>query len=276
MNLSLLSEIESGFVAMAPAHLSLHGAHVHPLLEERTYSLYELRGVLVAQATPNQLRDAVWRHTIRRARLSQDWMVGALGLAMPMLRSAVRQASRGLDKDSAESLEAEVVTAAIRQIRVVTVEHSGLGYFLLCRVRRAAMGERKRAVATVARQVWGRAQEVDFEAVPDAARSCESVLEAAVRAGTLSAGEAELIARTRLEGVSLVALSTETGAAYKTLAKRRQRAEARLATALRSVRTHALGGGQGGATSPVSPTPVCPSGRLFRREASNSGWPLAS
>ena len=275
MNLSLFSEIESNFVAMAPTQLRLNGQHVHLSLEERTYSLYELRDILLARSTPNQVRDAVWRHTFRAARHSQDWMVGALGLAMPMLRSAVRHAGRGLDQASEANLQAEVVTAAIRQIRTVTLDHAGQGYFLLCRVRRAALGERKRALTT-ALQVPVDEQKVDIEAEPGTARSCESVLQTAVRTGTLTAAEAELIARTRLEGVSLVALSTETGVAYKTLAKRRQRAETRLAAALNA----APGQTSTSSFHAVSSTDLagygCRSSEVTQPKVSKMPWPLAS
>ena len=274
MTLSLFSKIESSFADIAPTHLTLNGPHVHPCLEERTYSLFELREVLLDRTTANQVRDAVWRHTIRAARHSQDWMVGALGLAMPMMRSAVRHAGRGLDQVGEAHLQAEVVTAAIRQIRTVNLDHAGQGYFLLCRVRRAALGERKRAQAA-ALQVLVDEQKVDIEAEFGPARSCESVLQAAVRAQTLTAAEAELIARTRLEGISLVRLSTETGVAYKTLAKRRQRAEARLAAALRSAPGRAREGAPAAASS-VSPVDVRrPSGSV-ESKASNPRWPLAS
>lgn len=275
MDLSLLREIESNFVAIAPTHLTLHGTHVHPWLEERTYSLFELREVLLDRATPNQVRDAVWRHTMRAARRSQEWMVGALGLAMPMLGGCLRRACRGLSPDRVQFIEAELVAFTIRQIRTANLDHAGLGYFLLCRVRRAALTERKRAVAA-AQYGRGDAQVTEFEDNPEATRSCESVLQAAMRAGTLTLAETELIARTRLEGVSLVALSTETGVAYKTLAKRRQRAEARLAAALRSVPGQAREGAPVAATSTVSPMYVRRTSGSVEPEASNPLWPLAS
>lgn len=274
MNLSLLCEIESSFVAIAPTHLTLHGAHVHPLLEERTYSLLELREVLLDRATPNQVRDAFWRHTMRAARRSQDWMIGALSLAMPMLRGCVGRASRGLDQDSVQFIEAELVAFTIRQIRTMTLDHGALGYYLLCRVRRAALTERKRAVA--AQRGWGSAEVTDLEDAPEATRSCESVLEALVRAGSLAAADAELIARTRLEKVSLVALSTETGVGYKTLAKRRQRAETRIASALGSTPDRARSGPSRAVTSPVSPGHTRRFSEVARPEASKAPWPLAS
>lgn len=275
MNLSLLCEIESSFVAIAPTHLTLHGTHVHPLLEERTYSLFELREVLLDRATVNQLRDAVWQHTFRAARHSQEWMAGALGLAMPMLRSAVRHAGRGLDQASEADLQAEVVTAAIRQIRTANIDHAGQGYFLLCRVRRAALGERKRA-QIAAQQVPLDEREVSTEAELAATRSCEPVLDAAVRAGTLTATEAELIAHTRLEGVSLVTLATQTGVGYKTLAKRRQRAEARLAAALRPASGQARGGEPAAVATPISSAYARPFSEAVETTVSNPGWPLAS
>ncbi|GAA1112377.1 sigma-70 family RNA polymerase sigma factor [Nocardiopsis exhalans] len=276
MNLSLLGQIESNFVQIAPTHLTLHGAHAHPSLEERTYSLLELREVLLDRATPNQVRDALWRHTMRAARRSQEWMVGALGLAMPLLRGCVGRASRGLDPDSVQCIEAELVAFTIRQIRTATLDHGALGYYLLCRVRRAALGERKRALASAAQRGWGTAEATDLEDDPESTRSCESVLQAAVRAGAVTAAEAELIARTRLEKVSLVALSTETGVAYKTLAKRRQRAETRLAAALSAAP------GQAPSTSPfLSSAPVSPgdghrANEVARPKASKAPWPLAS
>ncbi|MGW5879001.1 sigma-70 family RNA polymerase sigma factor [Nocardiopsis terrae] len=276
MNLLLLGEIESSFVEIAPTHLTLHGAHVHPWLEERTYSLLELREVLLDRATPNPVRDALWRHTVRAARRSQEWMVGALGLAMPMLRGCARRASRGLGQDSTQIIEAELVAFTIRQIRITTLDHGALGYYLLCRVRRAALGERKRALVAAAQRGWGSAEATDLEDAPEATRSCEPVLEAAVRAGTLTTAEAELIARTRLEKVSLVALSTETGVAYKTLAKRRQRAETRLAAAL-----NAAPGQTSSSSSLVASVPVSPGYRhrfseVAQPKASKTPWPLAS
>ncbi|MBR8741445.1 sigma-70 family RNA polymerase sigma factor [Nocardiopsis sp. MG754419] len=276
MNLSLLREIESSFVEIAPTHLTLHGAHVHPWLEGRTYSLLELREVLLDRATPNLVRDALWRHTMRAARRSQERMVGALGLAMPLLRGCVGRACRGLDPDSAQCVEAELVAFTIRQIRTATLDHGALGYYLLCRVRRAALGERKRALAAAAQRGWGSAEATDLEDDPETTRSAESVLQAAVRAGTVTAAEAELIARTRLEKVSLVALSTETGVAYKTLAKRRQRAESRLAAALSTAPGRAPSGPSLAVSAPVSPGDRHRANEVARPEASKTPWPLAS
>lgn len=56
----------------------------------------------------------------------------------------------------------------------------------------------------------------------------EALLAAAVRRGSLTAAEAELVLATRFDGRSLAALAEETGVAYNTMKLRRQRAERRL------------------------------------------------
>ena len=56
----------------------------------------------------------------------------------------------------------------------------------------------------------------------------DGLLAAARAVGLLGAGDAELIARSRVDGEALAALAAGRGVAYETLRKRRQRAEARL------------------------------------------------
>jgi len=61
-----------------------------------------------------------------------------------------------------------------------------------------------------------------------AAGGVDVLLARAVRAGALSASEAELIAATRIDGRSLISLATRTGVPYDALRMRRARAERRL------------------------------------------------
>lgn len=71
----------------------------------------------------------------------------------------------------------------------------------------------------------------------------EGRLARALAGGVLGAAELELIALTRLDGVPLQQLALELGVAYPALLKRRQRAEARLRSALEreaAVRTEGL------------------------------------
>ena len=62
------------------------------------------------------------------------------------------------------------------------------------------------------------------------------VLAAAVRCGVLTAAEAELIGRNRLEGVPLARIAAELQVSHSALCHRRRRAEARLTQAIRSGR----------------------------------------
>ena len=234
---SPLATTEASFIRLTRTHLLVRGHSIHPWLQDRPYGLDELREILMTRGTPYAVRDQVWRHTITAARGSKDWMLGALGLAIPMLRSAVRMARRGLDPHSAADIEAEALAAAMHQIRTIRLEYARIAYYLSCRVRRAALGARKRTLAAPD-LLTHPTDQTDAGSKPGTAGSCEMVLVVAVREGVISGADAELIARTRLEAVPLAAVAAELGVAYKTLAKRRRRAEARLAVGLRSPREH--------------------------------------
>jgi len=56
----------------------------------------------------------------------------------------------------------------------------------------------------------------------------DALLERAVEAGAITTAEAELVLRTRIDGVPLAAAASEVGVSYNTLKLRRQRAERRL------------------------------------------------
>jgi hypothetical protein len=58
------------------------------------------------------------------------------------------------------------------------------------------------------------------------------VLAAAVRKGILTRGQAELIGRSRLEGIALSQIAAETGISHSALCNRRKRAETAIANAI--------------------------------------------
>lgn len=140
---SPLAVVEIHFVRLAPAHLTLSSTHVHPWLHARPYSLYELRDVLMDEGTPYEVRDAVWRHTIRAARLSQDWMVGALGLCMPALRSTARRACRSLNPQGVNAVESAIVCAVVHQVCTINLDYARLAWYLTRPAHRAALSVRK-------------------------------------------------------------------------------------------------------------------------------------
>jgi DNA-directed RNA polymerase specialized sigma24 family protein len=228
---SPLAVVETGFVRLSPTHLTLRGTDVHPWLQNRTYSLYELRGVLMDEGTPHDVRDAVWRHTIRSARLSQDWMVGALGLCMPALRSTARRTCRGLTADGVDTVESAIVSEVVHQVRTINLDYARLVWYLTRPAHRAALSARRHEQeAPIPTGDPGRQEDPD----PGVQASPDLLLLSAVRVGVLSRAEARLIARTRLENVPLAEEAAELGASYKAVAKRRERAEARLLEAVRA------------------------------------------
>ncbi|MFV2198822.1 sigma-70 family RNA polymerase sigma factor [Nocardiopsis sp. LOL_012] len=228
---SPLEVVETHFVHLAPVHLTLHGGHLHPWLQDRPYTLYELRDVLMGESTPHEVRDAVWRSTIGNARHCQDWMVGALGLCMPALRSTARRTCRSLTPEGVEAVESAILAAALHQIRTIDTGYARLAWYLARRVHRAALSARKHerdAPPPAGLDVREPAAD------SSAHTGVEVLLVAAVRAGVLSPSEAHLIARTRLENVPLARAAAELGVSYKACGKRRERAEARLAEAVGS------------------------------------------
>ncbi|MCY9787123.1 sigma-70 family RNA polymerase sigma factor [Nocardiopsis sp. EMB25] len=226
---SPLAVVETEFVRLSPTHLTLHGSEIHPWLQDRAYSLFELREVLMTEGTPYDVRDHVWRHTIRAARRSQDWMVGALGLCMPALRTAARRACRGLPQGSAREVESAILAETIRQVRTINTDYARLAWYLTRPAHRAALSARRREREAPA-PTGDPSQRIVSDR--DAVGNPDLLLIAAVRVGVLSAPQAQLIARTRLEKVSLAQVADELGVSYKACAKRRERAEERLVAAV--------------------------------------------
>ncbi|MFI7650333.1 hypothetical protein ACIBTZ_30260 [Micromonospora sp. NPDC049460] len=92
-----------------------------------------VRDWLLAHPRDFQARDAVWAEVIRRARLDgPQWVIGAVGMAMPALRRYTRQLCDGYRGDP-DDIEAEVLTGFLAALR----DHVDLAqpapYAALCR-----------------------------------------------------------------------------------------------------------------------------------------------
>ncbi|MFY7064690.1 sigma-70 family RNA polymerase sigma factor [Nocardiopsis changdeensis] len=223
--------VENAFRHLAPTHLVLNGDQVHPWLEPRPYPLTELRRILLTDGTPYEVRDEVWRHTIRAARRSSDWMTGALGLCMPALRAAASRAGRGFSPADRYEVESAVVAATIQQVRTINLSYWRLAWYLTRPAHRAGLSARKHEMD--APTPYGGARNESDPGL-DTRGNCDLVLIAAVRGGVITASEADLIASTRLEDNVLADVAQRLGVSYKAAAKRRERAEKRLAKAIRS------------------------------------------
>ncbi|HEY7146970.1 MAG TPA: hypothetical protein VH637_22215 [Streptosporangiaceae bacterium] len=216
-----------------PRPLALNPARLAPGLPDRQVPLGELRALLLHPATSTAARNKVWAELVRRARAGGPaWMIGLTGIAMPGLRRAAAAWSTGYRGDL-EDLQAEVLTGFLTAVR--RLDPAGLdavplasrlcwaawraGQALAC--SDAAWSSRRRDLGESAGapvMPWGHP---DF------------VLAAAVSQHVLTAAEADLIGRNRLEGVPLARIAGELQVSHSALCHRRRRAEARLTQAIR-------------------------------------------
>ncbi|MEU0238402.1 hypothetical protein ABZ234_11975 [Nocardiopsis sp. NPDC006198] len=210
-------------------------ALLEPFTDPRPATLLEVREALLSGAVARQVRDAVWRRVITDARLSEEWMVAAIGLAVPGLKACARRLCEGLDGRAAEDVQGEVLAGFIAAVHEIDTGWYRLPWMLRCRAQRAGLRARRDALA---HPVAGAGPERGALA-PRPPGSPDLVLRDAVRQGVLSESEVYVIGLTRLEGVPLARLARERGTAYWKLAKRRSRAEKRLADAVRSGRVAA-------------------------------------
>ncbi len=211
-----------------PTNLYLWGEDFGDDLPRGRLLLRPLRDLLLRPETSAGTRDAVWAELVRRSRSDgSSWTVAALGMAMPGLLRQLRVITsryRG-DRDDLESALAEGFVAELRR---VDADATALSARLLRAAYRAGVAHAYR--------------EASFLGVPGApieSRAPQApwghpdfVLAHAVRAGVLSAAEAQLIAVTRLEGVAVQQVAAACGEPANTVVVRRRRAELRLREAI--------------------------------------------
>jgi hypothetical protein len=228
-NGDLLTQIKHRFAVLTagPQPVSVDGAALGHGLPARLITVPELTAILLHPATSYDARDAVWRHLLARARTGGDtWVVVAVNVAMPGLRTTVGRLARTYTGDVAASVVAEFV-AALRTAdphppqvlaRLLNTTHSQA---------RAAL--RAATPATSGEGVFAPRS----VSPPTLFGHPDFVLARAVRLGILTVAEADLIGATRLEDVPVTDYAERHGVTVWAVYKRRSTAEARLVTALR-------------------------------------------
>jgi hypothetical protein len=223
-------------LAAGPQPLAVHASRLAAGLPDRPVPVDELRVLLLHPATSAHARNAVWADLVRRARAGGGdpaWTVALCGIALPGLRRAAAALTAGYRGDPAD-LQAEVLTGFLAELAALDLDHLEavpLASRLCWAARRA--GERlARADAgwnARRRDLAGH----DTAPAPAAAGGHpDFVLAAAVRHRILTPAQAELIGRSRLEGVPLRVIAAETGTSHTALCNRRKRAETALAAAI--------------------------------------------
>ncbi len=216
-----------------PRPLAVHASRLAAGLPDRPVPLDELRVLLLHPATSARARNQVWAELVRRARTGDPaWVIGLTGIALPGLRRAVASLTAAYRGDPAD-LQSEVLTgflAAMRGLDLDDLEDIPLASRLCWAAWRAGQAHAYADSDYAARRrvlsEWRDGPELPW-GHPD------FVLAAAVRRGILSAAQAELIGRNRLEGVPLSQIAAEQNIGHTALCMRRKRAEKAITDAIR-------------------------------------------
>lgn len=232
LDVAVLDQVENAFglLCAGPDPLGIDGRGV-PGLPERVVPLTELRDLLLDRGrVPTESRDAAWSVIVRRAQCEGPaWVVGVTGMALPRLRTVTRRLATPCPGQAAD-IAAEVLTGFVTALRRVDPDAGGVISRLGWAAYRAGLSARTIPDPLVP----AHTARIEPAPPPAPAGHPDVVLARAVASGVITRAEAELIGVTRLEDVSLAEVARRAGARVDTVKHRRQRAERRLVTAIRS------------------------------------------
>ncbi|QRX95763.1 hypothetical protein [Streptomyces noursei] len=248
--LSPLQTLEGSFLALAtaaePLMLPAHLVCEEP--EQSVLPVDQVRTRLAHPGTPKVLHERAWREVVRRARqLGAPWDTVALGMTVPVLHRMLARLGRCDHLERAE-LEQEALAAVTTALYAVDADGSGVGWALFAAADRAVhrleYAARRRAQretgpeeASASRLGQGgdpaASPALASEAGSGEAEDEYTVLALAVRARAVTIAEAQLIARTRLEGEPMQRLAAEREVSCRQLYRHRAAAEQHLAAYLR-------------------------------------------
>ncbi|WBB52433.1 hypothetical protein [Verrucosispora sp. WMMD573] len=201
-----------------------------PGCPQRLMALDELKAFLLNRDTAPQVRDTVWRELVVRARRDgAGWGIGAIGIAMPGLRRRAGNIARGFVGD-VEDIDAEMLKTFWEQLleRVDADQRRVLGR-MLDAAERAGLKIRYADVTTdpLDSEPAGPRTPLQPWDHPD------FVLARAVAIGVIDADDANIIAETRLEGVTVQVAAARRGIQGQLASHWRDQAEKRLINAIR-------------------------------------------
>jgi hypothetical protein len=261
---SPLADLEAAFrqATRGPGALAIDGPGIAADLPARLIALDELRGLLLHGRLAFETKDRVLGLVAARAQSGDDaWVVAFAGLLMPGLKRVARRLRRtgGVDPQEVGS---EVVIGLLE----------ALAHLDPCRDRIAASVcwevYRRAYRATVQRDGWPLPLSEHVGAPDLIGLHPEEVLARAIRAGVLTPDDAELVACTRIELRSVSEVARSLGLPRPRLAKRRLRAEARVAELLR----REAAGGTSDAHRSWCPPAASPTMTVDRAETAVARW----
>lgn len=232
---SPLDVAESAFrlLTIGPDPLALDCAGVGGGVPTQVVPLDKLRALLLGRQVAWRARDGVWVRLVTRARCDAAWKVGAAGVALPGLRSAAGRLASGYRGDSAD-IDAEVLAGFLDALGSIDLRWRRIAMHLCRAGYDAGLRYRKAEEAHTDRSGVDPESLVSSAAPPQPWGHPDLVLVDAVAKGVITAAEADLIGRTRLEKVSVTDLAAQWGVPRCRLYQRRRRAEERLVAAIRT------------------------------------------
>ena len=221
-----VAETTFRLLTTGPGSLSVDGAVLGHGLPRRSIVLRELASILMHPSCDFAASDVAWRLLVDQARTAGPaWVIGAVGVALPGLRSASWRLNRTFTGD----VQAELLAAFITTLTCLNIAEPRVAQ-RLCSTALVAARARLRAVEPARAEVVTHA--LASAPPPAPGGHPDFVLARAVAVGVISAFEAELIGATRLEDIPIAEYAVRVGvsrwAAYKT----RARAEERLVAAM--------------------------------------------
>jgi hypothetical protein len=208
--------------------MKLDETEVDVALPRRRMRVDELAAFLLHPDVTSEIRDAVWRVVVERARIDKDWALAAAGMHMPALRTVSRMLMRGFEGNPAD-LEQAILLGFYRGLHAIDLTRSYIAYRLRSAARDAGLELRiDEGMVPV------DPREMEERSMPPRLpwRHPEMVLIDAVAKNIVSEDDAELIAVTRLEHVPVVELAKRLHVSDYALYHRRSRAEQRLVQAI--------------------------------------------
>jgi hypothetical protein len=199
-------------------------------LPNRILPLDELKKILIDNATPRPVRDAVWRELVIRARRDGPaWVIATVGIAMPGLRRTAGMLAKGWPGDSSDR-DGELLIGFVDRLRTIDLTHSRIAGKLIDAGARAVKTARARQEESDTVRVhgtWSMPPQQPWDH-PDWA------LPRAVAQAVIDPDEYQLIAATRLDQLTLTTVAGKLGIGVALASAWRRKAERRLAEAIRA------------------------------------------
>jgi hypothetical protein len=199
-------------------------------------SLWALREMVLRGQLPLPAINQLWSLLVRRVHAhGEGWTVGAVGMALPALRTLAAELGGSPRRRVWLDLDAEVLSGFLTGLTLVSPTARAIFPTLLRHARAAGLA------AIAAHRTAGQTTLVaptsleSFTHQPDP--STDQIIASAVNAGVLTSADAGLILATRIDGVPAPQVAAAARLSYEAMLKRRRRAERRLAAYL-GARSH--------------------------------------